>query len=112
MTLWTLDLASGTNTYEAVREAGDRLGEIAEDVARKIAGLVSSDPDAGATLAIVQQVSSDPQTTGIELSAEVLRWLLLAGASVSIDQFVWDDVPGHGPPQAAPGEPRQSDGNQ
>jgi len=89
LTQWKLDLAAGPFAHEVVRQATDRLLELGEDLARRIARLNADDPDVVA-MVIAQHVSTDPRTTGFELSSALIQWLAAAGAAIAIDQDVWD----------------------
>jgi hypothetical protein len=89
LTSWRLDLGHGPIMYEAVRRATERLIELGDDVADRVAALLT-ETNGQATLMIVQLVSEDWRSKGIAIPSAGVRWLARAGASVTIDQYLSD----------------------
>jgi hypothetical protein len=93
LTQWKLELAAGPVTYQVVQEAADRLLAFGESLASRMSTVREQ---SGGTIALViaQVITNDPRSTGIDLPPALLRWLADAGASVAIDQHVWEPPEG------------------
>jgi hypothetical protein len=86
LTEWSVKLTARDQAINVIEESGQILatkgGQWLSEVTEIGRGGGSS-----ISLVIVQRVSDDPHTKGIFLSNDLVKWLGVAGASVSIDQY-------------------------
>ncbi len=85
---WELDLATGSSVMR-IDDACAKLAALGDQVALSL-GAIVREKNVSAAMVIVQRVTdpSDPQQYGIAISAAAVCWLGIAGASISIDQYL------------------------
>lgn len=87
MTEWSLSLAEGPRAFEVIAEAERALLARGDDWAREIGDIVQA-PYSSAALVIVQRISDDPDTKGLVLSRDLVRWLAMGHSFIAVDQYL------------------------
>lgn len=90
-TRWDVDLARGPVSWEVAQEAAQKLLTLGDGIATHL-GELSTQKETSVTLSIVQRLSTDDRTTGLNFSSEVVAWLARAGAVIDIDQYVFGET--------------------
>lgn len=91
MTEWTYRLAEGDSLAHVIESVEERLRLAGARLAQAVAEF-STQAQSSAALVIIQHISEDRQTKGIQLSADTVSWLAQANAFISIDQYVDDEA--------------------
>lgn len=91
VTEWTYRLAEGDSLAHVIESVEERLRLAGARLAQAVAEF-STQAQSSAALVIIQHISEDRQTKGIQLSADTVSWLAQANAFISIDQYVDDEA--------------------